>query len=287
MRFNGAGIYRDIPELDYHSGSFGPDGGSLSSTEAKRVLESPATYMWFKTHPQPASKAFDLGHIVHSLVLGTGLEVVAYPEETLGKGGAATTKAAREFAAQARASGQIPVKEEDLEVPAAMAEAVLAHPTARMFFETGAPEVSIYAQNMGVWMRGRVDWVHTPNDNASEVVLIDLKTTASVPTPTNFARTAATYHYGLQREWYRYVWQANTGIAPEFIHVAVAKTPPYLVSVIELDAEFEQIGKTQMSRALTTWRACNSSGVWPGLPVDTCLVGPPAWYANTELDEEE
>lgn len=287
MRFNGAGIYPDIPELDYHSGGFGPEGGSLSSTEAKRVLEAPATYMWFKTHPQPASKAFDLGHIVHGLVLGTGLEVVAYPEEVLGKGGAATTKAAREFAAQARKNGQIPVKEEDLDVPAAMAEAVLAHPLARTFFESGAPEVSIYAQNHGVWMRGRVDWVHSPSEDSAQVVLIDLKTTATVPTPTNFARTAATYHYGLQREWYRYIWQANTAIIPEFIHVAVTKTPPFLVAVIELDAEFEQIGKTQMNRALTTWRACNDSGVWPGLATDTCLVGPPTWYANTELDEEE
>lgn len=288
MSFHGAGIYYGVPELDYHRGVFGPDGGSLSSTEAKRLLETPATYMWFKNNPQPPSKAFDLGHIVHGLVLGVGLEVVAYPERVLGKGGAATTKAAREFAAEARENGQIPIKEQDLEVPIAMADAVLAHPIARALFEAGDPEVSIYAQNAGVWMRGRVDWVHAPTNNTGDAVLVDLKTSATTPTLDNFSRISATYHYGLQREWYRHIWQANTGgVAPRFLHVVVAKTPPYLVAVVELDAEFERIGKTQMERALTTWRVCNDSGEWPGIPAETGLVGPPAWYANTELDEEE
>nr|DAK09764.1 MAG TPA: hypothetical protein [Caudoviricetes sp.] len=38
-----AGIYQNVPELDYHSGRFGPHG-SVSSTEAKRLLDCPALY---------------------------------------------------------------------------------------------------------------------------------------------------------------------------------------------------------------------------------------------------
>lgn len=283
IRFDGAGAYPDVPELDYHTGRFGPEEGSLSSTEAKRLLESPATYQWYKTHQQPPSRAFDIGHIVHSMVLGVGLDVVTYPEDVLGKGGATTTVAAKEFAAEARKNGQIPVKASELEAPALMAEAVLAHPTARKYFENGVPEVSIYAQDDGVWMRGRIDQV----SGDGNLALVDLKTTSATPTPDSFTRTVANFHYALQREWYRHIWYEITGEWAPFLHVVVSKTPPYLVSVFELDSEFELIGKTQMRRALTTYRACMERDEWPGLPAETSLIGPPTWYANQELDESE
>lgn len=283
IHFDGAGAYPDVPELDYHTGWFGPEEGSLSSTEAKRLLEAPATYQWYKTHPQPPSRAFDLGHIVHSMVLGAGLDVVIYPEDVLGKGGATTTKAARVFADKARKAGKIPIKAEDLDQPAAMAEAVLRHPTARKYFENGVPEVSIYAKTDGVWMRGRVDQV----SGDGNITLVDLKTTSDYPTADSFARTVAKYGYALQREWYRHIWYEITGEWAPFMHVVVAKNPPYLVGVFELDSEFELIGKTQMRRALTTYRACMERDEWPGLPEETSLIGPPTWYANQELDESE
>ncbi|MEW6894489.1 PD-(D/E)XK nuclease-like domain-containing protein [Trueperella pyogenes] len=282
--FHGAGAYPDVPELNYHTGRFGPEEGSLSSTEAKRLLESPATYQWYKTHPQPPSRAFDIGHIVHSMVLGVGLDVVTYPEEVLGKGGATTTMAAKQFAAEARKNGQIPVKTSELEVPSLMAEAVLNHPTARKYFENGVPELSIYTKDDGVWMRGRIDWIHHTLETP---VLIDLKTTAATPTPDSFTRTVANFHYALQREWYRHIWYEITGEWAPFMHVVVSKTPPYLVGVFEFDSEFELIGKTQMRRALTTYRACMERDEWPGLPEATSLIGPPTWYANQELDESE
>ena len=65
-----AGIYEDVPELDYHSGAFGPVG-SLSSTEAKRILEAPAVLRWYRDNPQPP-KAQSLAvsdravaHVIH------------------------------------------------------------------------------------------------------------------------------------------------------------------------------------------------------------------------------
>ena len=87
------GIY-EVPELDYHSGAFGP-ADSLSSTEAKRILQAPKVLKWLRDHPQEPKAAYDLGHIVHGLVLGTGLEVVEIPEDLLADNGAAFTKAAK------------------------------------------------------------------------------------------------------------------------------------------------------------------------------------------------
>lgn len=283
IEFAGQGAYDGVPELDYHSGQFGPVGGSLSSTEAKRLLEAPAVYKHFKEHREAPKKAYDVGHLVHAMVLGVGLDVAVIPEDLLGKNGVASTAGAREFIAQARAEGKIPVKQAELDAPMAMAEAVLAHPTARKYFEDGRPEVSIYAETDGVWMRGRVDQV----SGDGPITLVDLKTTSDYPTADRFARTSAKYGYALQREWYRHIWRQITGENPPFIHVTVSTKAPHMVAVFEMDAEFELIGKLQVSSVLTTYRACMERDEWPGLPAETSLIGPPTWYANQELDESE
>lgn len=89
-----AGIYQNVPELDYHSGRFGPHG-SVSSTEAKRILDCPALYKWSKEHPAPPKAAFDFGHTIHGLVLGTGLDIYVHDHDSL------RTKAAKEDIAPA------------------------------------------------------------------------------------------------------------------------------------------------------------------------------------------
>ena len=279
------GIY-EVPELDYHNGKFGP-ADSLSSTEAKRILQAPKVLQWTRDHPQEPKSAYDFGHIVHGLVLGTGLEIVEIPEDLLADNGAASTKAAKEFIADVRADGGIPMKAKDLEVPRAVAQAVLDDPVAGPLFKRGKPELSIYAQDeqTGVWMRGRLDWV-TELDGAT--CLVDLKTTAGDASAAEFTREAAKLEYAVQREFYRQIWQTITGeIDPRFIHVVVSKKPPYLVNVVEMDFEYELIGQAKVRRSLDTYKQCIDSGMWPGYPAEITTIGPPAYYAAQEEDLDE
>lgn len=279
------GVYPDIPENDYHAGIFGPVE-SLSSSEAKSLLIAPKVYQWRKTHPYGPRKAFDFGHMVHGLVLGTGLDVVTIPEDLLSASGAANTKAAKEFVAAARAKGQLPVKETELEEPRACAQAVLTDPVAGPLFDRGIPERSIYAPDpvTGVWMRGRLDWT-TDADGAT--VLVDLKTTAGDASLSDFSREAARLDYAVQREWYRRIWELTTGeYAPRFIHVVVSKTPPYLVNVFEFDATFEYIGKAKVAEALETFAHCRESNEWPGYAPTIKQLPAPAYYGPGQDDEE-
>ena len=101
-----AGIYQDAPELDYHSGRFGPHG-SVPSTEAKRLLECPALYKWSKEHPAPPKAASDFGHTVHGMVLGTDLDIYVHDHDSL------RTKATKEDIATARERGQVPMSRAD------------------------------------------------------------------------------------------------------------------------------------------------------------------------------
>lgn len=282
------GIYPGVPELDYHAGTFGPEG-SLSSTEVKRILEAPAVLKWYRDNPQPSKSAYDFGHIVHSLVLGTGLEIAEIPDEYLSANGAASTKEAKAFVTEARNAGAVPMKKKDLQVPTALADAVLTDPVAGPLFEKGTPEQSIYAKDAatGVWMRGRIDWATDwTENNEGATILVDLKTTAGNASLSEFSREAARFDYAVQREFYRQIWMQITGEPePRFIHVVVSKKPPYLVNVFEFDFEFEMIGQEKVRQALETYAECVATGIWPGYAPTIKALSPPAYYS--QQDEEE
>ncbi|MFD0927383.1 hypothetical protein ACFQ04_16710, partial [Williamsia deligens] len=78
------GIYDDIPDTLYHSSR-----DSLSSSGARTLLE-PGGPAKFVGAPRVEKKEYDLGHVVHALVLGKGsdLAVLKYDDWR--------TKAARE-----------------------------------------------------------------------------------------------------------------------------------------------------------------------------------------------
>lgn len=275
------GIYDDVPERHYHSGAFGPAEGSISSSEAKLILESPAHLSWRRTHPEPPKKAFELGSAVHKLVLGIGQEIYVHDHETL------RTKAAREDVEQARENGLIPMKRAEYEEAQEIAGAVLSHPVAGSIFAVGKPERSIYTidEETGVWMRGRIDWTAILDD---ATVLVDLKTTRDA-NPEQWARQAATLDYAVQREWYRMMWAAlhPDDQEPRFLHVLVSTTAPHLVSVVEMDLDFEGIGRVKVRRALDTYKRCMDANEWPGYPSIVHRIGPPLWYLTENEDPME
>ena len=266
-----AGIYPDVPELDYHSGRFGPPG-SVSSTEAKRLLDCPALYKWSKENPAPPKATFDFGHTVHGMVLGTGLDIYVHDHDSL------RTKAAKEDIAAARERGQVPMSRVDYARAEDAYQAVMNHPAAAALFAQGTPEQSIYSvdQDTGLWLRGRIDW--TTRDADGRTVLVDLKTTRQ-PRPKSWARDAANLDYAVQAAWYLTQWKAVTGEDADFVHVLVGVDAPHLVSVVHMDEFFLAAGYARMRRALDTLKMCQVFNVWPAYGDAITEITPPAWYA--------
>ena len=275
----------NLPENIYHGDPV--QGGSLSYTGMKELLKSPAHYRHYMDSPRVQKPAFDAGHIVHALVLGTPLDVTVIPSEILASNGATSTKAAKQFIEEARLDGLIPVKAGDLEPLERVAEAVLAHPTARALFENdGATELSMFAPdpNTGVWVRGRADKVSQWDD---ATVLVDLKTTPDAD-PREFNRKGiAGFRYYLQAHVYGQLWKwTHDGQpTPEMLFVAVSKTEPHLVSVSRLDWAYDDLGATAMKEALNRYKTAVDTGEWPGYGDSITLLEPPAWLTY-EADEE-
>lgn len=249
----------------------------LSSTGVKQILDSPARYRYDSTHPVH-KHVFDIGHAVHAKVLGAGLEYERLDFD------AWTTKAAREARDDVRRRGLVPLLAKEAAQVEAMAEAVLAHDDARALLEApGSSEVSCFWTDPGtrVALKGRFDrLLETP-------IIVDVKTTGTSAKPSSLRSYAARYGWGEQACHYRDGAQTVTGTEHRFVHVCVETAEPYLVSVIELDADFLAIAEARRRHAVATYARCLETDTWPGYPTGLNRLTPPGWFGTYDLEDPE
>lgn len=270
------GVY-DIPADLYHADPV--DGGSLSSSGARLILKSPARFRHEQKHPSGTTKAFDIGHAAHMLVLGAGPELVQVPPDEW------RTKIVKEQVAAIRAKGKVPLRPTDFTAVHAMAAAIRQHPLASVLFDPdgGIPEqVLVWRDDAtGVWRRAMLDWRRGR-------IIVDYKTTTDAA-PAAFAKSVATFGYHQQDSYYRDGVTA-LGIAddPAFLFVVQEKEPPYLVAVYDLDDEALRIGRDRNRRALERYRDCTESGIWPGYSAGIETIALPRWverqHEETSVD---
>lgn len=268
------GIY-EMSDADYHRDPV--EGGSLSNTEARRVLECPAKYKWFKEH-QEHKATFEFGHAAHRQVLGIGaaIAVCDFPDWR--------TKDARDARAAARADGASPVLAHEWETVQAMVEAIEAHPIAHRLLTAagGKSEQAMFWRDVdpftgrSVWLRSRLDRLPAVPTTTGRMIVADYKTAANA-SGTAFSRAAASYGYHQQAAWYLDGIRALLERHAAFVFVIQEKTAPYLVNVVELDATALQIGRELNARALARWIECTDRGVWPGYAEDVQQVALPKW----------
>lgn len=267
------GVY-EMTNAEYHADPV--PGGSLSSTGARKLLppSCPAIFQYERDNPPEPTKAFDLGHAAHDTVLGGGPEIVPVDVDNW------LTKAAKQQRDEIRQRGAVPLLRAEYEQIQAMAAALRAHPFAGRLFAEGAgiPEASLFMRDeqTGVMLRGRLDWL--PTATGRRMILPDLKTAKSA-NPEEFVKSAANYGYHAQAAWYsRLVKGLEIAEDVVFVFVVQEKTPPYVVSVVQLDITAMRIGALLNRRAIDIYAECERTGIWPGYVDDVALASLPVWY---------
>lgn len=283
------GIVHGLDEVEYHAHP------ALSSSGVRMLLPeykgSPKKFQWALSNRR-TSRTFDVGHAVHAKVLGVGAGVVTYPDEHLTPSGNVSTKAATvEWEAEQRAAGLTVLSPADMVTVDAMAEAVLAHPTARPFLEVATMrEVSVFADVDGVPCRARFDALSESTRNG--VYAVDLKTTVDA-TKAGFESSVKRYGYDVQVAHYADTHEAATGLGVDrFLLIAVEKSGPFEVAVFELPELWRQMGRTKAAEARRIYAECVASGEWPGYDTEVQFLDPPAWavidfemtYENQEIN---
>lgn len=266
------GFYGDIAEEDYHR-----DPASLSHSGAKTLLKAPALFRHEQDNPPPFKKVFEFGSAAHAKVLGVGAEIRTIPADILASNGATSTKEAKAFIAQARKDGAIPLKAAEVQVIEDMADKLSEHTLAMELLSDGRPEVSAYAvdEETGILRRCRFDWL-----GASVVTDYKSATTAD---PLAFAKAAKDFGYHQQHAWYLDLARDLGHPAEAFAFIVQQKTPPYLVTVVELMPSAVALGRARNDEALQIYRACLDTDTWPGFIPDTefARVDLPTYAYNT------
>lgn len=253
----------NLPEAEYHG-----DPATLSVSGAKTLLRSPKLYRYEQLNPKH-SKAFDVGTLIHALVLGQ-------PHTITVKDWDGRTTAGKNRAAEVEAQGLTVVSADDWDLAHAAADAVRINHIANKLLSDGRAEVSAYAIDpfTEVPIRGRFDWLR------DDGWIIDLKTTKDAE-PSEFAKSIANFKYHMQAAWYIDLARANGVDVKGFRFVAVEKTPPYLVSVVELTEEAISFGAELGHKARQMWAECRESDYWPDwghdLVDDIVTVDLPRW----------
>jgi hypothetical protein len=218
----------------------------------------------------------EAGTIAHNLLLGAGPELVIVDAPDW------KTKRAQELAAYARLADKVPIlRDAYLEIQTMVAALKTDRRVAALLDqEWGTPETSIFwrDQPTEIMLRARIDWCPTLDPDRRSL-LVDYKT-SNTADPDEFPNTARKFGYHQQGAWYREAAIAS-GIADEdckFLFIVQERTPPYLVSVIELDTPAMRIGALLNRRAINLYAECLEAGSWPGYSDNVDLVSLPIWY---------
>lgn len=264
----GPGVY-DLTEDEYHAHP------ALSSSGARTIVnDCPAEFEYQRRNGTLPRKEYDLGSCAHTLVLGVGREIVVTTETEW-----RTDKVKREVA-EARARGAVPLKPKDFDTVMAMAEAMRRHPdAAEVFAPGGVAERSLFWTDpeTGVFCRARPDWIGNG--------LTDYKSTTDVSLE-HIRRTIANFGYHQQIPWYRDGALELDLINPDapFRLVFQRKTPPYPVTIVEIDDTAMEIGRDRNRLARQMFRDCTATDIWPSYTHGIETVSLPAYVERQHFE---
>lgn len=264
-------IRHDMPADEYHAHP------ALNASTLKAVATKPLAKVRYDLDHRKHSPAFDIGTAAHSLILegdASGLAIIDAPDYR--------GKEARLARDAAYAQGRTPLLPREHDAVRAMWDAVMSHATARELLTGHQPEVSVFADLYGQPCKARLDAWHA-DDGTGRLLIVDLKT-AQDANPETFARTALTYGYDQQMAHYQDLMEVEKGKRPRFMFVLVEKTAPYLVSVVELDDLFYDLGRQKNEEAAAKWLHAKETNQWPGYEGISRVLAP-VW-ALDELEEE-
>jgi hypothetical protein len=293
LRLSKPGFY-EMEAADYHADpSLIP---SLSSSIAKKLIMDTPRHA-YHAHPRlnenfksKSEKKFNLGSVVHELILGKGggYEVLEFESYT--------SKAAKEARDAALAFGKVPILENQFGEALLMRDAVFdrlseIHVCRDIFlqdadtFQNGTAEhVMIWNEPNGAICRAMIDW-HGPDEHE----LWDIKTTGAGLSDAAIDRTIENLGYDLSAAFYV---RGVNALCPhlqgrvKWRWIFVEDEEPFECRVIEPTESTLALGDRKARYANEIWTQCMLSGRWPGYPNEIYHQTMPEWAERRWLDRE-
>lgn len=282
--FAAAGIHA-MPAHRYHDDP--AERPSLSASIAHLLVNETPWHAW-NAHPKlnphferEEKQAFDLGNVAHALILEGSTERVCVIEADSWR-----TKDAQTRRDEARLEGLVPLLAKDWARVEQMVVSVRAQldlrPEDPPLFTDGAPEATLVWEEQGVTCRARLDWLRH-----DLTAIDDLKTTGGSANPITWSkRTLWNIGADIQVAFYLRGIKVLQGVEPAFRYVLAENTPPFAISVVELDSSARAIGDAKVARAIEKWAECLETDVWPGWSQNTYMAEMPAYEELRWMEQE-
>jgi hypothetical protein len=239
----------------------------------------------------------DAGSIAHGILLEGSADGVCvidpadHPAEKTGNiPDGWTNKSIRAARDEARAVGKIPVLLADMATIRSMVNAAQEYikslqssePAVYRAFlpDGGSSEVTMIWQDGATLCRMRPDRISANRD-----IIINYKTTAGSVEPDRWSRTQLLDYY-VGGAFYVRGTSALCDTEPTYLYLCQETAPPYLCSLVGLDAHFLDLGARKVVAGLSAWERCVKSGQWPGYPPRVCYPEVPAWEESRWLERE-
>lgn len=236
---------------------------ALNQSAAKHLLVSAAHYQAYINAPHEETKALRFGTFVHSAILEPHtLNDLYATAPDLDK---RTKDGKEQWAAFATANaGKTILDAEESatgHLVASFARIALKNHGVT-FDET---EVMYHVDYNGIPLKAAIDGV-------AGDYLWDIKTTDDA-SAAGMLKAIRNYRYNLQAYWYRLVYELATGKRPlGFRFLFVEKEPPYATAVCEIGPELMSWAVSDFEKAVTLYRQCSETGVWPAYPDDVQVI---------------
>lgn len=274
------GVYEGVPDTVYHA-----DPHSLSSSGARTLLnKTPAEFLEDRNTPPKPKPQYDFGHAAHRMVLGAGSDIAVMDPAIHGK--TADGKLAQEpkrttmwkkAEEKFRDAGKTCITKEQMGIAQVMAGRVWSHPVAAKLLSEGTAEASGYWHDDATGARLRVRFDFLPDRPGGRQIVVDYKTAISA-NPAAFRKSCGDYGYHQQAAWYiDSVPELQIGEDAAFVFLVQMKTPPFLVSVVQLDPDAIELGRRLNRKAIDRFAECMTTDKWPGHGDGIHTVSLPPW----------
>jgi hypothetical protein len=234
--------------------------------------QSPAHAKWYIDNGRPDTPALKLGraidaHILEPLRFFELFSVCPKCDRRTKEGKAVYV----EFEGNLQ-PGQEIITEDDYEKVVQISNSV-QHSQAMRLIEGGQSQVVAVWQDKttGLLCKARYDYYQ------KDIPMItDLKSTQDA-SPDGFGYDVFKYAYYQQAGFYCMGHEVLTGDDPCFAIFAIEKEEPYVHTSFELGMKTIEAGKNAARKALSKYKQCKDSGVWPMFSDKVLMLDMPEW----------
>ena len=236
----------------YHASS------ALNRSKLLRLKRSPKYYKWTEAHPEEPTQALIFGNAVHTFILQPeefDKRYVIAPE--CDKRTTAGKLVWKDFISNC-GEKIILTKDEYITIQG-ICDSINNNPYAKKLL-SGNIEKSFYWTDdlTGLKVKTRPD---SYLELTKHVICADLKTCASADTES-FQRDALKHGYDVQSFMCSYALEKYYKKPVTFLFVAVEKTPPYSINIMQVDDLFKQRGEDIYRELLGTYKLCKDTKIW-------------------------